>query len=541
MKLLGAFITVALLTCGLGLEGVLTMRGLAASIDDLGNNRLPSVENLFVAREAGVGIGRLEYALLSTAATDDERAAAYQGMEQEKAARAAAVKAFAALPQTPEESGLLAQFERAEEAWWAEHLAYLQKVRSWEKSQSDNDYANAAIAALEANEKGFLPAQKILNELVRINTVASNTASAAALSSAASSRTFMLVLMAVATLLALGLGVGLSENIARALSHIADAMRTGSEQVAAASTQVSSASQQLANSATTQAANLEEVSSSLEEVTSMTSQNAESARRARDTAAQASADATRGDEAMNRMKDAIGKIQTSARETAKIVKAIDEIAFQTNLLALNAAVEAARAGEAGKGFAVVAEEVRSLAQRSAEAARTTSALIEDSHRNAEGGVAVSGQVQQVLVDIIRGADAVQKLVGEVAQASDQQSTGVREINTAVTQMDRLTQSTAANAEQSASASEQLSAQATELNGMVGDLMRVVFGKGAGQPTGATGRPPPRRAPTKAAPTLRAVNTPPRARPSAPRPSAPPPAWDADGAGREGNGSQDVGF
>jgi methyl-accepting chemotaxis protein len=406
-------------------------------------------------------------------------------------------------------------------------------VKGWEKSQSDNDYANAAIAALEANEKGFLPAQSLLEELVRLNTVASAEASRAALASAGSARTFMGLMMAAATLLALALGVGLARTISRSLSRIADAMRTGSQQVASAATEVSSASQQLANSATTQAANLQEVSSALEEVTSMTSQNADSARQAKDTAARASADASRGDEAMNRMKEAIGKIQSSSRETAKIVKAIDEIAFQTNLLALNAAVEAARAGEAGRGFAVVAEEVRNLAQRSAEAARTTAELIEESHRNAEGGVVVSGQVQQVLVDIIKGADAVQRLVGEVAQASDQQSTGVKEINTSVSQMDRLTQSTAANAEQSASASEELSAQATELHGLVGDLMRVVFGAEASAgPAAATRRAPPApgaRAPAKPVQRVARLE------------SAPAPAWHPAGGERHGQDQDAAGF
>jgi methyl-accepting chemotaxis protein len=510
MKLLAAFIAVSVITCGLGLEAFLTLRGLSGSIDDLGNNRIPSIESLYVARESGVAIFGQESGLLSTAATEDERQAFYASIEKLKVERAEALQAFGALPMSAEEASLFRESRAAEERWLADQGAFLKAVKTWEKSQSDNDFADASMALLETNDKTFAPAQKLLNQLVRINTEASANASRDALAAAAGSRTFMLVAMALATCMALGLGIALAQNISGALTRIIDAMRASSAQVASASAQVSSASQQMASSATTQAAHLQEVSSSLEEVTSMTTQNAGSARDANETAARASAAASQGDEAIGRMKEAIGKIQQSARETAKIVKAIDEIAFQTNLLALNAAVEAARAGDAGKGFAVVAEEVRNLAQRSAEAARSTADLIEESKRNAEGGVAVSGQVQQMLVEITKGASEVQRLVSEVAQASDQQASGVKQINTAVTQLDRLTQSTAANAEESASASEEMSSQATELDGLVGELVRLVHGRDGAQgegggaaagPEGAesTPRPPTPPAPVPTAP------------------------------------------
>jgi methyl-accepting chemotaxis protein len=174
--------------------------------------------------------------------------------------------------------------------------------------------------------------------------------------------------------------------------------------------------------------------------------------------------------------DAIQKIKSSSDETAKIIKTIDEIAFQTNLLALNAAVEAARAGDAGKGFAVVAEEVRNLAQRSAEAARNTAALIEGSQQNAENGVNVSKDVESILLRIAENTQKLSQLNGEVSSASNEQSKGIDQVNTAMTEMDKVTQSNAANAEECASASEELSAQASELKEMVNQLMQLVGGK-----------------------------------------------------------------
>ena len=181
---------------------------------------------------------------------------------------------------------------------------------------------------------------------------------------------------------------------------------------------------------------------------------------------------------MSRMGEAIGKIKSSSDQTAKIIKTIDEIAFQTNLLALNAAVEAARAGDAGKGFAVVAEEVRNLAQRSAEAAKNTASLIEESQQNADNGVAVSRKWAGILTQIVESVQKLTQLIGEVSAASQEQSKGIEQIGTAVTQMDKLTQSNAANAEESASASEELAAQAKELGDMVQMLVGIVKGAAA---------------------------------------------------------------
>ncbi len=285
--------------------------------------------------------------------------------------------------------------------------------------------------------------------------------------------------LAIVTIgISITLAVLIMRNLTRRVNTIVNALAEGSDQIASASRQVSDSSQQMAAGANEQASSLEETSASLEQMASMIQQNSDNARQASSMANTTRDAAQDGRQAMVRMTGAIEKIKGSSDQTAKIIKTIDEIAFQTNLLALNAAVEAARAGDAGKGFAVVAEEVRNLAQRSAEAARSTSSLIEESQKNAESGVVVSGEVGTKLESIAGSIEKVNQLIEEVAAASKEQAQGISQINTAMAQMDKVTQSNAAVSEQSAAASEELNAQATELHSMVNELVSLVNGAGA---------------------------------------------------------------
>ena len=309
--------------------------------------------------------------------------------------------------------------------------------------------------------------------------------------------------MGAGTGIALAFGLLLSRAISRPIQRIAEELGAGAEQTAAASGQVSSASQLLAEGASEQAASLEETSASLEEVGSMTRRNAESAATAQirsgEARVAAESGATRTEEmrvAMDAIREANGEMQQtmadikkSSDDVAKILRAIDEIAFQTNILALNAAVEAARAGEAGMGFAVVAEEVRALAQRSAAAAKETARMIEVAVGQSARGVEVNGKVSARLADVARTSDGVKQglgeilervrevdtLVAEIAGASREQNSGLSQISQAVVQMDQVTQRNAAGAEETASAAEELNAQSAELQAVVVTLLRIVHG------------------------------------------------------------------
>ena len=279
-------------------------------------------------------------------------------------------------------------------------------------------------------------------------------------------------------------GWQLKSRIVRELQRVAQSLSLGSDLSALAAGQVSSSSQSLAQGASEQAASLEETSASLEEMASMTKRNAENSAKANDLAKQARAAADKGAADMQTMSVAMGAIKVSSDDIAKIIKTIDEIAFQTNILALNAAVEAARAGEAGMGFAVVADEVRNLAQRSAQAAKETAAKIDGAIGKTGQGVEISGKVAQALNDIVAKVRQVDELAAEVASASREQTQGITQINTAVGQMDKVTQRTAANAEESAAAAEELNAQAETIKQSVAELLNLVGGKGQTSPSKA---------------------------------------------------------
>ncbi|MDM0027340.1 methyl-accepting chemotaxis protein [Variovorax saccharolyticus] len=258
-------------------------------------------------------------------------------------------------------------------------------------------------------------------------------------------------------------------QLMQALKHMNDSLakvvgevRTGTDTIATASGQIASGNQDLSSRTEEQASSLEETAASMEELTSTVKQNADNARQANQLAVSASEVAVKGGSVVSQVVDTMGSINASSRKIVDIIGVIDGIAFQTNILALNAAVEAARAGEQGRGFAVVASEVRSLAQRSAAAAKEIKTLIGDSVEKVEEGskqVAEAGKTMEEIVDSVK---RVTDIMGEITAASQEQTSGIEQINQAITQMDQVTQQNAALVEEAAAAAGSLQEQAGSL-------------------------------------------------------------------------------
>lgn len=274
----------------------------------------------------------------------------------------------------------------------------------------------------------------------------------------------------------IGLGVYyLISKTSHRLHALTQEINESSTQVTDASGQIASQSQAMAQGATEQAASLEETSAAAEEVTGMIRKNADASRQAADEMLAVDASVKDSNAVLGEMIASMNEIKSSSGKIAKINKVIDDISFQTNILALNAAVEAARAGEAGAGFAVVAEEVRNLAQRSADAAKDTAALIDDSLAKSDSGQNKLEQVVVVFQGISDSAAKVKILIDQVNLGSQEQRQGLEQVVDAIRQMEQVTQANAASSEQSAATSEELAAQAQSMNDIAHQLRAVVDG------------------------------------------------------------------
>ena len=255
-------------------------------------------------------------------------------------------------------------------------------------------------------------------------------------------------------------------DLVGAMRSIIGNLRTASATIAAASAEISTGSQDLAQRTESQAASLEETAASMHEVTQTVKMNADNAQAANQLASVARDTAEKGGSVVQNAVAAVSDIENSAQKISDIIGLIDEIAFQTNLLALNASVEAARAGEAGKGFAVVAQEVRALAQRSANASKDIKALIQTSNGQVKTGAALVNQAGQSLTEIVGAIKKVSDIVAEIAAASREQSSGLEQINTAIASMDEMTQRNGALVEETSASAQSLSNQAQDLAGLV---------------------------------------------------------------------------
>lgn len=330
-------------------------------------------------------------------------------------------------------------------------------------------------------------------KILKLATTIGEGAQQSFTSSAANGRTIIQVFILVGIVSGLVFATMLTRTIVQPVKRAVSGIEEASDQVASASRQVSATSQQLAEGSSEQAASLEETSSALEQMASMTKMNATNAGQANQLMKQAGRVVQEANQSMELLTDSMRHISQASEETQKIIRTIDEIAFQTNLLALNAAVEAARAGEAGAGFAVVADEVRNLAMRAAEAAKNTASLIEGTVKSIQEGSVLVDKTNQDFQQVAETVEKSGELIGEIAVASEEQSQGIEEINRAVSEMDKVTQQNAANAEQSAAASAELNAQAEHMRDFVEDLGALAGSKADNRANGERNIPVAARA------------------------------------------------
>ena len=314
-----------------------------------------------------------------------------------------------------------------------------------------------------------------LNALIKVNTRVAEELNQQNKKDAAIANAVLLASLLASFGLLITLGLMISKMITGPITQAVEELEEGAHQVAAASEQLSAASEQLAQGSTEQAAAIQETSASIEESDSMVKQNADNTQEAAALAQKAKDYAEKSNREMDKMVVSIEELKKSSDEIAKIIKVIDEIAFQTNILALNAAVEAARARYAGKGFAVVAEEVRNLAQKSAQATRDTSKIIEGNIALSRESSEATFQVNEDIKQITTQAQKVSELLNEIAVASKEQSQGIEQISAAIQQMEQVVQENASTAEESASASRELSSQAANVKDIVGTLYVLVEG------------------------------------------------------------------
>ncbi|GJI96165.1 methyl-accepting chemotaxis protein [Duganella caerulea] len=534
-KLIVSFSAVLLLTLVMGVASILSMGQVNQASTDLAQNWMPSVRAVLELRGDVGDYRRWELAHLLN--EDPKGMAGYEKrMDETLATLKAHRQAYEKVINEGEEKTLAGEFDKSLAAFMIEHEKMMTLSRA-------NQKVEARAVASGNSAKLLAELTATVNKLVKLNSDGGQAASAAASATFSSARWTAIVLLVLNIVIGMALAVWvarivaapLQEAVALArdvaggdltrsiavtsacetgqlmqalqdmtgnLQQLVSQVRSGTDTIATASSEIASGNQDLSARTEEQASSLEETASSMEELTSTVKQNADNARQANQLAQSASGIAVKGGDVVGQVVGTMASINESSRKIVDIIAVIDGIAFQTNILALNAAVEAARAGEQGRGFAVVASEVRNLAQRSAAAAKDIKQLIGDSVEKVETGSQLVDQAGKTMTEIVASITRVTDIMAEITSASVEQSHGIEQVNTAILQMDQVTQQNAALVEQAAAAAESMQDQAGKLSEVV-SVFKLL------ETSAPAMRPAPRR---------KAVAVAPRAVPAARKPA-----------------------
>ncbi|MFH0727672.1 MAG: methyl-accepting chemotaxis protein [Pseudomonadota bacterium] len=515
-KMLGGFGIVVMIVLVVGIVQWNVLSSSSSQLRNLAFDEVPKITALLTLSKTQTAIGAIENAMLNPALNDDALKKENTKFEEAWKKIDQLLKTYQGLPRSEKEESLWKKTSAAWEKWRNDHLAFV-KLISGDTGESTVDAAkgqaevqdqtglvqkNTVQFGLEGkdwdkindqvinhNWVSFNESSTLLDELIHLTRDEAERATQMTIQASLMAKRVVGTGITIAILLALVIGTVLSLSITRSINRIAASLTDAAVRMTSASAQVASSSQSLAKGASEQAATLEEISASLEEISSMTKNSADGAAKTNALMGDATTTIHKAEDALRNLTLSMEKIKASSEKTSKIIKTIDEIAFQTNLLALNAAVEAARAGEAGAGFAVVAEEVRSLAKRAAEAARDTAGLIEGIIKQVKDGAILANASTEAFIAVTNSTKMVSGLVSEIAAASNEQAQGIEQVNRAVVEIDKVTQSTAGAAEESASANEALKGEAKQMGRIVGDLFRLIEGSDKPrQPSNPTGGP-----------------------------------------------------
>ncbi|MCW5296630.1 methyl-accepting chemotaxis protein [Herbaspirillum lusitanum] len=494
-KLVLSFLAVIILTAGLGAFSIVELIKVNRASSDIATNWMPSVK---VGLQLQASMSRFRISELQHILATEEKD--YDDAEKAMKTRMEIIRkdlaSYEQMISEPEEKVLYPQFQQTMQKYLAENKKIMELSRANQKDEARLQFKG------ESN-KLFRQAVEQLGGLVKINDDGTVRSNAEADHTFNEARNWILGLLIAIVVIAMTLAVWVARIVSVPLNKAVDVaqrvaegdlgadirsdsrdetgqlmdslkamndsllrivgeVRTGTDTIATASTEIASGNLDLSSRTEQQAGSLEETASAMEELTSTVKANADNARQANQLAVSASEVAQQGGAVVGQVVDTMGSINESSRKIVDIISVIDGIAFQTNILALNAAVEAARAGEQGRGFAVVASEVRSLAQRSAAAAKEIKVLIDDSVEKVGSGSKLVEQAGVTMSEVVASVRRVTDIVGEISAASTEQSTGIEEVNRAITQMDEVTQQNAALVEQAAAAAQSLQEQAGKL-------------------------------------------------------------------------------